>query len=113
MSAPRSQSTPWLARIPADEDIRPGQEWYDLDFPHVIELHRKVIGDERERYHLLARSVLDKAWLDTVSVHRLGNHPVGKRPFLFLAEGVFMYPSHCGWQRPRVGHTRPEGGRSA
>jgi len=74
------------------ERVDNGQvEWYDLDFPHVIELHRKVIGDERERYHLLARSVLDNAWLDTVSAHRLGNHPVGKRPFLFLAEGVFMY----------------------
>ena len=64
---------------------RNGQvEWYDLDFPHVIELHRKFIGDERERYHFLACSVLDNAWLDTVSVHR-------PRPFLFLAEGVFMY----------------------
>jgi len=67
------------------ERVDNGQvEWYDLDFPHVIELHRKVIGDERERYHLLARSVLDNAWLDTVSAHR-------QRPFLFLAEGVFMY----------------------
>ena len=64
---------------------RNGQmEWYDLDFPHVIELHRKFIGDERERYHFLACSVLDNAWLDTVSAHR-------PRPFLFLAEGVFMY----------------------
>ena len=59
-------------------------EWYDLDFPHVIELHRKLIGDERERYHLLGCSVLDNAWLDTVSAHR-------PRSFLFLAEGVFMY----------------------
>jgi len=32
----------------------------------------------------LASSVLDLAWLDTVSVHR-------GRPFLFLAEGVFMF----------------------
>jgi O-methyltransferase involved in polyketide biosynthesis len=64
---------------------RNGQvEWYDLDFPHVIELRRKLIGDERERYHFLACSALDNAWLETVSVHR-------PRPFLFLAEGVFMY----------------------
>jgi O-methyltransferase involved in polyketide biosynthesis len=59
-------------------------EWYDLDFPHVIELRRKLIGDEHGRYHFLACSVLDNAWLETVSVHR-------QRPFLFLAEGVFMY----------------------
>jgi O-methyltransferase involved in polyketide biosynthesis len=64
---------------------RNGQaEWYDLEFPQVIELRRRFIGDERERYHLLACSVLDNAWLETVSVHR-------QRPFLFLAEGVFMY----------------------
>src|SRR5512136_41001 len=64
---------------------RNGQvEWYDLDFPHVIELHRKFIGDERERYHLLGCSIFEDAWLETVSVHR-------PRPFLFLAEGVFMY----------------------
>jgi len=59
-------------------------EWYDLDLPHVIDLRRKLIGGEEERHHFLACSVLDGAWLDTVSVHR-------QRPFLFLAEGVFMY----------------------
>jgi O-methyltransferase involved in polyketide biosynthesis len=59
-------------------------EWYDLDLPDVIELRRKFIGDEGERYHLLGCSVFDNIWLDTVSAHR-------QRPFLFLAEGVFMY----------------------
>jgi O-methyltransferase involved in polyketide biosynthesis len=59
-------------------------EWYDLDLPDVIELRRKLIGGEGERYHLLACSVLDSAWLDTVSAHR-------QRPYLFLAEGVLMY----------------------
>jgi methyltransferase (TIGR00027 family) len=67
------------------ERVDDGQvEWYDLDLPDVIELRRKLIGGEGERYHLLACSVLDNAWLDTVSTHR-------QRPFLFLAEGVFMY----------------------
>ncbi len=59
-------------------------EWYDLDLPQVIELRRKYIGGEKARYHLLACSVLDNAWLDAVSVYR-------NRPFLFLAEGVFMF----------------------
>ncbi len=59
-------------------------EWYDLDLPDVIELRRKLIGDERERYHLLGCSVLEDAWLDAVNAFR-------QRPFLFLAEGVFMY----------------------
>jgi O-methyltransferase involved in polyketide biosynthesis len=59
-------------------------EWYDLDLPEVIELRCKLISDERERYHLLACSVFDVAWLETVEAHR-------QRPFLILAEGVFMY----------------------
>jgi O-methyltransferase involved in polyketide biosynthesis len=67
------------------ERVDSGQvEWYDLDLPDVIELRRKLIGDEGERYHLLGISVLDHTWLDTVSAH-------GQRHFLFLAEGVFMY----------------------
>jgi O-methyltransferase involved in polyketide biosynthesis len=67
------------------ERVDNGQvEWYDLDFPEVVELRRKYLGDEGERYHMLGCSALDNAWLGTVSVHR-------QRPFLFLAEGVFMY----------------------
>ncbi len=67
------------------ERVDNGQvEWYDLDLPEVIELRRKFIGDEGERYHLLGCSAFDSAWLDAVSAHR-------QRPFLFLAEGVFMY----------------------
>ena len=41
-------------------------EWYDLDLPEVIELRRKLIGNEAEHYHLLACSVLEDAWLDAV-----------------------------------------------
>jgi len=59
-------------------------EWYDLDLPDVIELRRKLIGDEGERYHLLACSVLEDAWLEVVKVH-------SPRPTLFLAETVFVY----------------------
>jgi O-methyltransferase involved in polyketide biosynthesis len=67
------------------ERVDNGQvEWYDLDLPDVIDLRRKLIGGEEDRHHLLACSVLDSAWLEAVSVHC-------QRPFLFLAEGVFMY----------------------
>lgn len=59
-------------------------EWYDLDLPGVIDLRRNLIGDERERYHFLPYSVFDGAWLNEMSVYR-------QKPFLFLAEGVFMY----------------------
>ena len=67
------------------ERVDNGQvEWYDLDLPEVIELRRKLIGNEGRRYHLLSGSVFDSVWLDVVKVH-------SQRPFLFLAEGVLMY----------------------
>ena len=67
------------------ERVDNGQvEWYDLDLPGIIDLRRKFIGDEGERYHLLACSVLEDAWLEAVKVH-------SPRPFLFLAETVFVY----------------------
>lgn len=67
------------------ERVDNGQvEWYDLDLPDVIGLRRKFIGDEGERYHLLSGSVLEGAWLEAVKVH-------SQRPFLFLAETVFIY----------------------
>jgi O-methyltransferase involved in polyketide biosynthesis len=67
------------------ERVDNGQvEWYDLDLPDVIALRRKYLGDEGERYHLLACSVLEDAWLEAVKVY-------SPRPFLFLAETVFVY----------------------
>jgi O-methyltransferase involved in polyketide biosynthesis len=67
------------------ERVDNGQvEWYDLDLQDVIGLRRKFIGDEEERYHLLACSVFDETWLEAVKVH-------SQRPFLFLAENVFVY----------------------
>jgi O-methyltransferase involved in polyketide biosynthesis len=67
------------------ERVDNGQvNWYDLDLPEVIKLRLKFLGKERGRYHLLGCSVLEEAWLETARAHP-------KRPFLFLAEGVFMY----------------------
>jgi O-methyltransferase involved in polyketide biosynthesis len=67
------------------ERVDNGQiEWFDLDLPEVIESRRRFIGDEAERYHLLACSVLEYAWLDVVKMD-------SKRPILFLAETVFVY----------------------
>jgi O-methyltransferase involved in polyketide biosynthesis len=67
------------------ERVDNGQvEWYDLDLPEVIELRRKLIGGECERYHLLACSVLENDWLETLKKY-------SQRPILFLAETVFVY----------------------
>lgn len=57
--------------------------WYDLDLPPVIDLRRKLL-EETPRYKMIASSALDLGWLDTVDVHP-------DKPFLFIAEGVFMY----------------------
>jgi len=67
------------------ERVDNGQvEWYDLDVPDVINMRRKLIGDEAGRYHLLACSVLEDAWMEAVKMH-------APRPILFLAEAVFIF----------------------
>jgi O-methyltransferase involved in polyketide biosynthesis len=64
-------------------------EWYDLDLPEVIQLRRKFIGAEHERYHLLAGSILDETWLEVVSAHTMRLQ--APRSILFLAEAVFIF----------------------
>jgi methyltransferase (TIGR00027 family) len=56
---------------------------YDLDFPEVINLKRQLLN-ETENYHFIPASVLDFAWMEALA-------DVKDRPFLFLAEGLFMY----------------------
>lgn len=65
------------ARVPSAETI-----WFDLDLPDVIELRRKFYP-ETDRYHMIASSVTDLAWLDY-------GFPQ-ERPALIIAEGLFMY----------------------
>jgi methyltransferase (TIGR00027 family) len=55
---------------------------YDLDLPEIIAI-KKAFFQETERYHLIASSVLDYTWMVPVLQQ--------KGPFLFIAEGVFMY----------------------
>lgn len=59
-------------------------EWFDLDLPDIINLRRSFISDEKERYHLLGCSVLEDAWIGALKLYP-------QRPFLFLAETVFVY----------------------
>jgi len=56
--------------------------FYDLDLPEIIEI-KKQFFKENERYHFIASSVLDYDWIPIVTKH--------EGPFLFVAEGVFMY----------------------
>ncbi len=55
----------------------------DLDLPEVIQLKRHFV-EETTRYQMIPCSAFDYAWMEDVEAH-------GKRPILFLAEGVFMY----------------------
>lgn len=58
-------------------------EWYDLDLPEVIALRRRFLR-ERARCHCIDSSALDFSWMNAIPDR-------GVRPFLFLAEGVFIY----------------------
>ena len=57
-------------------------QFYDLDLPKVIHLKRQLCP-VNDRYHLLAKSVLDFSWLDQIEAQG--------EPVLLLAEGIFMY----------------------
>ena len=56
--------------------------FYDIDLPEIIAIKREFFL-ESGRYHLIASSVLDYGWMGQVRDHA--------GPFLFMAEGVFMY----------------------
>jgi O-methyltransferase involved in polyketide biosynthesis len=57
--------------------------FFDLDLPEVIQF-KKNYYEETDRYHFIAASVFDYAWMDQVT-------QVENQPVLFLAEGVLMY----------------------
>lgn len=65
-------------------------EWYDLDMPPVIELRRQFFP-EPARYHAIASSVTDLAWVDAVALR--------DRPVLVVAEGLLMYIAEADVKR--------------
>lgn len=56
--------------------------WIDLDLPDSIEVRRKFFADT-DRRRMLAGSVLDNGWHDTVAAL--------PGPYLFVSEGVLVY----------------------
>ncbi len=58
-----------------------GVQWYDVDYPDVIDLRRQLFP-EREAYHLIGAPLDDLGWLDEVP---------RDRPGLLIAEGVLHY----------------------
>src|ERR1700758_77305 len=59
----------------------PGVEWYDVDYPEVIELRERFYPPGAS-YRLLPVSVTERDWLSVISADR---------PVLLLAEGLTMY----------------------
>jgi O-methyltransferase involved in polyketide biosynthesis len=55
--------------------------WYDVDFPEVIELRKKLYPD-RHDYVMIGSSVTDPGWLDEI--------PADK-PVIVVAEGLVQY----------------------
>jgi O-methyltransferase involved in polyketide biosynthesis len=64
--------------------------WYDLDMPPVIALRHRFFT-ESERYHMLASSVTDLAWVGTIASRG--------RPVLVVAEGLLMYLDEAAVRR--------------
>lgn len=62
-------------------DIPDTVRWFDVDYPEVIELRRRVYPDQAG-YRMIGSSVTDPDWLDEIPA----DHPV-----LVVAEGLLMY----------------------
>lgn len=69
-------------------DPGPGVNWYDIDYPDVIDVRGKLFP-ERENYRMIGSSVTAPEWLQQVPA---------ALPTLIVAEGLTMY------LRPEEGH---------
>ncbi|MBN9633981.1 MAG: class I SAM-dependent methyltransferase [Actinobacteria bacterium] len=69
-------------------DPGPGVDWYDIDYPEVADLRRRLYAT-REHCHIVSASVTDAAWLADIPADR---------PVLMLAEGLTMYLSEADGQ---------------
>jgi O-methyltransferase involved in polyketide biosynthesis len=59
----------------------PGVTWYDVDYPDVLDVRRKIFPG-RTNYHLIGSSVTDPGWLGEIRPDL---------PTLVVAQGLTMY----------------------
>jgi O-methyltransferase involved in polyketide biosynthesis len=59
-------------------------QWFDVDYPDVIDLRRQLFPERGAAYHLIGTQLDDLHWLDEVP---------RDRPGLLIAEGVLHYLS--------------------
>ncbi|PXX56533.1 O-methyltransferase [Nocardia tenerifensis] len=64
-------------------------DWYDLDYPAIIELREQLLPS-REHYTLVGSSVTDPTWLDRIP---------RDRPVLMIAEGLVPYLTEAELRR--------------
>lgn len=62
-------------------ELPPDVRWYDVDYPEVVELRRRLYPD-KPNHHMIASSITEPDWLAQVPTDR---------PTLVIAEGVFPY----------------------
>ncbi|MFE6742009.1 class I SAM-dependent methyltransferase [Streptomyces tubercidicus] len=62
-------------------DPGPGVQWFDIDYPEVIDLRRQLYP-ERAGYTTIPSSVTDPAWVARIP---------RDRPTMIVAEGLLMY----------------------
>ncbi|RDI49596.1 class I SAM-dependent methyltransferase [Nocardia mexicana] len=62
-------------------DPPPTVEWFDIDYPEVVELRTRIYPD-RAHYHTIGTPVTELDWLDRIP---------SDRPALIVAEGLTMY----------------------
>ncbi len=67
-------------------DPPPTVQWFDVDYPDVIELRRRLFPERDSSYHLVGARLDDLRWLDQVP---------HDRPGLLVAEGVLHYLSEA------------------
>ena len=61
-----------------------GIQWFDVDYPDVIDLRRQLFPERDAAYHMIGAQLDDLRWMDDVP---------RDRPGLFIAEGVLHYLS--------------------
>ncbi len=83
-------------------DPPPSVEWYDVDLPEVISLHRRLFGQQRSHHHTVPASVTDPNLLERIP---------DDKPVLVVAEGLTMYLNEQDGLRllRRVVHHFPAG----
>ncbi|KAB8140339.1 class I SAM-dependent methyltransferase [Chloroflexia bacterium SDU3-3] len=57
-------------------------QWFDVDYPDVVDLRRRLFPEQRAGYHMIGAPLDNLRWLDEVP---------RERPGLLIAEGVLHY----------------------